>query len=145
MTVPARISLVTLGVHDLAISTAFYEALGWQRARHSTDVVSFFITADSLLGLFPFEHLAADANLPTEGKLAFGGITLSINLESEQAVDMALADAVAAGASLLKPASRSTWGAYTAYYADPDGYPWEVAHNPAFAFAPDGSLAIPPL
>src|SRR5450756_3087891 len=79
MTIPARISLITLGVSDLAASTSFYEALGWRRAEASNDAVSFIITADSVLGLFPFDELAAYANLPTEGKLAFGGITLSIN------------------------------------------------------------------
>ncbi len=144
MTIPARISLITLGVSDLAASTSFYEALGWCRAQASNDAVSFIITADSVLGLFPFDDLAADANLPAEGRPAFGGITLSINLESEIAVDMALADAVAAGGSLVKPAVHTDWGGYSGYFADPDGYPWEVAHNPGFPIGPDGSLNLPP-
>jgi uncharacterized protein len=143
MTIPSRISLVTLGVTDLVASTAFYRSLGWQRAAASNEAITFFITADSVLGLFPYDELADDANLPADERSSFGGVTLAICLESESAVDVALADAVAAGGTLLKPAVRADWGGYSGYFADLDGHPWEIAHNPGFTLGPDGSLDLP--
>ena len=143
MTVPARISIVTLGVEDLARSVAFYLALGWDRSAASQDGISWFRTADSVLGLFPYEELAADAALPAPPRTSFGGITLAINVETEEAVETAMADAVAAGARVIKPAQRTEWGGVSGYFCDPDGYPWEVAHNPFFPINPDGSLDLP--
>src|SRR3990170_1776474 len=97
MTVPARISIVTLGVEDVGRSAAFYEALGWERASSSMDEIAWFRTADSWLGIFGRGDLAADANLPSDAsRHAFGGITLAINVETAEAVDAALAEAVAA-------------------------------------------------
>jgi uncharacterized protein len=142
MSVPARISIVTLGVDDLARSKAFYEALGWELASSVGDEICWFRTADSYLGLFGREELAKDAALRSEPKADFGGITLAINLESEEAVDQAIAEAVSAGARILKPATRLDWGLYSGYVADPDGHPWEFAYNPAFPIGEDGRITI---
>jgi uncharacterized protein len=142
MTVPARISIVTLGVADVARSVRFYEALGWQRASSSMDEIAWFRTADSYLGLFGWNDLATDANLvsPTGG--SFGGITLAINVETRDDVDAALDDAVAAGATILKPGTELPFG-YGGYFADPDGHPWEVCYNPGFPIGDDGRITIP--
>ena len=142
MPIPARISIVTLGVADLPRAVAFYEALGWERATASQTGIAWFHTADSNLGLFPIEHLAADANLPAQ-RARFGGVTLAINVETESAVAAALAAAVSAGATLLKPATRADWGGVSGYFADPDGHPWEIAFNPGFPIDSDGRLRIP--
>lgn len=142
MTVPARISIVTLGVADLPRAVAFYEALGWQRAASSMDEIAWFHTADTNLGLFPAEHLAADANL-APARERFGGVTLAINVATEAEVAAGLEAAVAAGATLLKPATRADWGGVSGYFADPDGHPWEIAFNPAFPIGLDGRVAIP--
>jgi uncharacterized protein len=139
---PARISIVTLGVADLPRAVAFYEALGWQRASASMDEIAWFRTADTNLGLFPSHLLAADARLPPlRGR--FGGITLAINVETPEAVAAGLDAAVAAGGTLLKAATRADWGGVSGYFADPDGHPWEVAFNPAFPIDPDGRVHIP--
>jgi len=140
---PARISIVTLGVADLARSTAFYEALGWQRSTASSHAIVWFRTADSVLGLFPVEDLAADAGVPSEGEPAFRGITLAINLESPDQVDSALTIAVNAGATVVKPPAPTSWGGYSGYFEDPDGHLWELAHNPFFPFTPTGQLDLP--
>jgi uncharacterized protein len=142
MSVPARISIVTLGVDDLARSKAFYEALGWELASSVGDEICWFRTADSYLGLFGREELAKDAGLRSEPKADFGGITLAINLEREEAVDQAIAEAVSAGARILKPATRLDWGLYSGYVADPDGHPWEFAYNPGFPIDEDGRITI---
>lgn len=144
MTIPARISIVTLGVADVALSAAFYERLGWQRAASSMAAIAWFRTADSWLGLFGADALAVEANLGSEpGRPASGGFTLAINVETEAAVATALEAAVAAGATLLKPATSMPWGGVSGYFADPDGHPWEVAWNPAFPIGADGRITIP--
>jgi uncharacterized protein len=142
MSVPARISIVTLGVDNLARSKAFYEALGWEAAGAAGDEICWFRTADSYLGLFDRESLARDAGLRSEPTAEFGGITLAINVESEAAVDAAFEAAAGAGARILKPAEGTDWGGYSGYFADPDGHPWEVAHNPSFPIGDDGRITI---
>ena len=142
MGVPARISIVTLGVDDVARSKAFYEALGWDVAGAVGEDICWFRTSDSYLGLFGREDLARDAALRSEPRAEFGGITLAINVESEEAVDAAFAAAVAAGARILKPATRTDWGGYSGYFADPDGHPWEVAYNPSFPIGEDGRIRV---
>jgi len=142
-TVPARLSIVTLGVADLGRSVAFYAALGWERASSSSEEIAWFRTADSWLGLFPREELAADAALPADPVAPFGGVTLAICVESEADVAPALDAAVAAGGRLLKPATRADWGGLSGYFADPDGHPWEVAHNPFFPLDAAGRITIP--
>jgi len=142
MSVPARISIVTLGVTDVARSVAFYERLGWQRASASMDEIAWFRTADTWLGIFGWDDLAEDANLRDTRRGGFSGVTLAINVESADMVDSALEAAVAAGGSLLKPGTELPFG-YGGYFADPDGHAWEVAHNPSFPIGPDGRIEIP--
>ncbi|HWL90532.1 MAG TPA: VOC family protein [Actinomycetota bacterium] len=142
MSVHARISIVTLGVDDVARSKAFYEALGWEVAGAVGDEICWFKTADSYLGLFDRESLARDAGLRSEPTAEFGGITLAVNVESEAAVDAAFQTAEGAGARILKPAEHSDWGGYSGYFADPDGHPWEVAYNPSFPIGDDGRITI---
>jgi catechol 2,3-dioxygenase-like lactoylglutathione lyase family enzyme len=144
MTLPARLSIVTLGVADLDRSIAFYEALGWKRLSSSVEgSIAWFGTADSTIGLFPWDALSADANLPAEPRAPFGGITLAINVETPEAVAGGLDAAVAAGGTLLKPATIADWGGTSGYFADLDGHPWEVAHNPGFPIDEDGRVRIP--
>jgi catechol 2,3-dioxygenase-like lactoylglutathione lyase family enzyme len=141
--IPARISIVTLGVRDVARSAAFYAALGWERCAASQDSICWFRTADSYLGIYGRDALAADAHLPAAPASPFGGITLAINLDSETAVVASLDAAVAAGGTLLKPAVAADWGGFSGYFADPDGHPWEVAFNPFFPIGEDGRIRIP--
>jgi len=143
MTVPARLGIVTLGVADVARSAAFYETLGWERCAASSDAIAWFRTADTHVGLFPWTELADDAHLPAEPRAGFGGVTLAINVDAADEVAPALAAAVAAGGTLLKPATVTDWGGTSGYFADPDGHPWEIAHNPHFPIDPDGRLRIP--
>ena len=143
MTVPARLGIVTLGVADLTRSVAFYEALGWERCSASSEAIAWFRTADTHVGLFPWHELADDALLPAAPRARFGGITLAINVDAAEEVAVALDAAVAAGGSLLKPATVTDWGGTSGYFADPDGHPWEIAHNPFFPIGEDGRLHIP--
>ncbi len=141
MSIPARASIVTLGVRDVARSVAFYEAIGWERCASSMDEIAWFRTADTYIGLWGWHDLAADANLAAPTRGSFGGITLAINVESQRAVDDALDEAVAAGGSLLKPGTDLPFG-YGGYFADPDGHPWEVCYNPGFPIGEDGRITI---
>jgi uncharacterized protein len=143
MTIPARLGIVTLGVADLARSAAFYEGLGWERCTSSNDEIAWFRTADAHIGLFPWDELADDARLPSGPRAPFGGITLAINVERAADVATSLDAAVAAGATLLKPATEMDWGGTSGYFADPDGHPWEIAHNPHFPLDPAGRVRIP--
>jgi uncharacterized protein len=143
MSIPARLGIVTLGVADLPRAVAFYQALGWERCSSSSDQIAWFRTADTNVGLFPWHELAEDAKLPAEPRARFGGITLAINVESAEVVQPTLDAAVAAGGTLLKPATAMDWGGTSGYFADPDGHPWEVAHNPFFPIAADGRVSIP--
>ena len=143
MTIPARLGLVTLGVADLDRSAAFYRAIGWENASSSIDgVIQWFRTADTNLGLFPYQDLADDAQIASPKRGSFGGITLAINVERPEDVDAAIAAAVEAGGSVLKPGTDAVFGR-SGYFADPDGYPWEVAYNPEFPIGDDGRLTIP--
>ncbi|HET7030788.1 MAG TPA: VOC family protein [Candidatus Limnocylindrales bacterium] len=141
MAVPARISIVTLGVQDVARSARFYEALGWHKSASSMDEIVWFRTADTYLGIWGWKDLAEDAQLfePTRG--SFGGITLAINVESAEIVDQALDEAVAAGGTLLKPGTELPFG-YGGYFADPDGHAWEVCWNRDFPIGADGRITI---
>lgn len=141
MSIPARISIVTIGVADVARSARFYEALGWHRCASSMDKIAWFRTTDSYLGIFGWQDLAADANLFEPSRGSFGGITLAINVETPEMVDAALEDAVTAGGSILNPGTELPFG-YGGYFADPDGHPWEVCHNPGFPIGPDGRITI---
>ena len=137
-----RLSVVTLGVADLGRSRRFYEdGLGWRRANASDEVV-FYQAGGMVLALYPRGALADDAHLPAEGG-GFGGITLAYNARDRREVDAVLAEAAAAGATLLKPAQDVFWGGYSGYFADPDGHPWEVAWNPHWTLDGDGGVRIP--
>ncbi|HVE64762.1 MAG TPA: VOC family protein [Mycobacteriales bacterium] len=142
MSVPARISLITLGVRDVSRATEFYEALGWRRASASTADVTFIQTADSVLALWSAGALAADFGHSDATAPAFRGVSLAINVESESEVERIVAEMAQAGAAVVKEPGPVFWGGYTAHVTDPDGHAWEIAHNPGFAFAPDGSLQL---
>ncbi|MEK6711829.1 MAG: VOC family protein [Nitrospinota bacterium] len=137
-----RLSLITLGVRDLERSRDFYERLGWKRSVRAASGVVFFQAGGMALALYPRAGLARDAQLSPEGS-GFGGIALACNTRTREEVDAVLAEAVAAGARLLKPAQDAFWGGYAGYFADPDGYPWEVAWNPGFGMKEDGSIVLP--
>lgn len=144
MSIPARVSLVTLGVADVDRSTAFYEALGWPLSPASVaGEVSFFNTAGGILALWGREALAADSGQPVDLRGGSRGVALAINLEDRGQVDAALDAAAAAGGSIVKPASSTDWGGYQGYFADVDGHLWEVAHNPGWPIGSDGRPTLP--
>jgi len=137
-----RISIVTLGVADLNRSREFYERLGWRKSMAKSEGIVFFQAGGMALALYPRQELAKDAHLSSDGQ-GFGGITLAFNTRNHEEVDSVLAEAQAAGAKLLKPAQEAFWGGYSGYFSDPDGFLWEVAWNPFFPLAEDGSLKLP--
>jgi predicted lactoylglutathione lyase len=133
-----RISLITLGVRDVAVSAKFYTALGLPKLDFPSEDVAFFSLRGTWLSLYGREALAEDATVTAEGT-GFRGVALAHNLGSEAEVDQLLAEAVAAGATLVKPGQRAFWGGYSGYFADPDGHLWEVAHNPMLWIGPTAS------
>ncbi|MEV6104849.1 VOC family protein [Streptomyces sp. NPDC051940] len=137
-----RVSLITLGVRDLARARAFYEALGW-RGQEVQETV-FFQAGGLGLVLWGRRELAADCGLEklAEGD-GFGGITLAHNVRSPAEVDALMAAAERAGATVTRAARSSELGFYTGVFTDPDGHAWEIAHNPGFPLAADGTLTIP--
>ncbi len=138
-----RITLVTLGVRDLDASRAFYrDGLGWPMSSVSNDDVAFFRTGGVVLSLYPRHLLADDAGVPSDGA-GFPGFALAHNVASKDVVDEVLRTAVGAGARLVKPAVDVFWGGYSGYFADPDGFLWEVAWNPGFPLGPDGTMQVP--
>lgn len=140
--VEPRVSLLTLGVRDLARSRAFYEALGFVASSSSTDGVAFFRAGGVVLGLFGWAELADDAGVAPAGD-GFRGVTLAHNVRERADVAPALAAAEAAGGRIVTPAHDVFWGGHNGYFADPDGHLWEVAWNPFFPLAEDGSLQLP--
>ena len=126
-----RISLVTLGVNDLARARAFYEALGWTGAQQPDDEIVFFQAGGMVFGLWT-----------ALGGHGAPGIELAHNVRTPEEVDAVLAAAVRAGATIARPAAAAEWGGYTGAFADPDGYVWEVAHNPDWTLASDGSVRL---
>ncbi len=127
-----RISIITLGVSNLARSVEFYrDGLGLPLQEGSGDVIAFFETRGTWLALFPREALAADATVPADGT-GFRGFTLAHNVRSRDEVDSLLKTAETSGAKIIKPARDTDWGGYSGYFSDPDGYLWEVAWNPHF-------------
>ncbi|MBU9697821.1 VOC family protein [Rhodobacteraceae bacterium HSP-20] len=138
---PQRITLVTLGTRDLNAARAFYARLGWQE-HGSQEGVAFYQLHGMALALFGLSDLAHDQNRP-DATLGTGAITLAQNFATEAEVDAAFAAALAAGATPLKPPEKVFWGGYSGYWADPEGHVWEVAMNPFWPLAPDGSLTLP--
>jgi len=138
-----RISLITLGVAEAGKSRQFYERLGWKASGASEAAVVFFQLGGMGLALYGREALAEDANVAA-GSGGFGGIALAYNVRRREEVDAVLAEAQQAGGTILKAAQEAFWGGYSGYFADLDGYPWEVAWNPGFGLAEDGALILPP-
>lgn len=137
-----RLSVVTLGVEDLARSREFYETgLGF-RPGAVLDNVAFYQIGGMVLALYPRRLLAEDAQLSESGS-GFGGITLAHNVASKEEVNTVLDQARVAGAVILKEARDVFWGGYSGYFADPDGHPWEIAWNPLWGLQPDGSVHLP--
>ena len=136
-----RVSLVTLGVRDLSTTRRFYEALGWTTGAGPEDDVVFFRAGGLVLGLWGREELAADSGVEDGG--GWGGITLAHNVRSPAEVDAVIEEARAAGATITREPGETFWGGYSGAFADPDGHPWEVAHNPGWTLADDGSVVLP--
>lgn len=136
-----RVSLITLGVTDLARSRAFYEALGWQG--QEVEQTYFVQAGSSAVVLWSRAKLADDAGVSDDGHGGFAGVTLAQNVRSRNEVDAIMAAAGSAGARITKPAAETFYGGYAGYFADPDGHLWEVAHNPGFTLTDDGSLVLP--
>lgn len=142
MTFDPRISMVTLGVADVAAATAFYEKLGFEKSAASQEAVTFFRMKGTVLGLFGRAALAADANVEDAGP-GFSAVTLAHNLGSEAEVDAAYAHALACGATPVKPPEKVFWGGYSGYFADPDGHLWEIAFNPFMQNDENGFMQLP--
>ena len=135
-----RVSLITLGVADLARSRAFYEQLGWRTNAAADDDVVFFQVGGSILALWSRDELTADSGVDDPG--GYGGVTLALNVRSPEEVDAVFAEAREAGAEITRPPSATFWGGYSGVFVDPDGHPWEVAHNPHWTVRDDGTVTL---
>lgn len=142
MSLDARISIVTLGVEDVARATSFYEKLGWTRSASSQDTITFIQLKGTVLGLFSRAALAEDAGVEDTAK-GFSGITLAHNVNSEKGVDAVFKFALTCGATEVKKPEKVFWGGYSGYFADPDGHLWEVAYNPFFPLSAEGHVVLP--
>ena len=137
-----RLSLVTLGVRDLQRARAFYEAIGWRAAAGPDDAdVAFFQAGGTVVALWDRAELAGDSAVEDGG--GWGGVTLAYNTRSAEEVDAVVAEAGAAGATIGKQPGPTFWGGYSGVFIDPDGHPWEVAHNPFWTIGDDGSVTLP--
>jgi uncharacterized protein len=139
-----RISIITLGVSDFGRSLRFYrDGLGWPTGATEGSEIAFFNTAGTRFAIYPLENLIEDISPGwPKARSGFGGITLAHNVRAREEVAAVLAQAEAAGAVILKPAQDAFWGGHSGYFADPDGYCWEVVFAPQFQFAADGSLIL---
>lgn len=138
-----RLSLLTLGVADVARARAFYEKLGFVTSSASTEEVAFFPAGGVVLALFGRAALAKDAGVADSGKAPFSGVALAHNVRTEPEVASTLAAAERAGATIVKPAERAFWGGVSGYFSDPDGHLWEVACNPFFPLDAQGRVTLP--
>lgn len=136
-----RVSLITLGVADLARARAFYEKLGWKSAAAPSEDVVFFQTGGIVVALWDRAQLAEDSTVRDAG--GWGGVTLAHNVRSPAEVDAVIAEAEAAGATIGRRGAATFWGGYSGVFVDPDGHPWEVAHNPFWTIEADGSVRLP--
>jgi catechol 2,3-dioxygenase-like lactoylglutathione lyase family enzyme len=136
-----RLSLVTLGVADVGRSRAFYEGLGWTSNTDPDSDVVFFQAGGMVLALWDRAKLAADSGVEDGG--GWGGVTPAHNVRSPAEVDEVIAEARSAGARIAREPGETFWGGYSAVFVDPDGHPWEIAHNPRWKIAPDGSITLP--
>ena len=135
-----RVSLITLGVADLARARAFYEALGWTTRAGADDDVVFFQTGGMIVALWGRTELADDSGVEDTG--GWGGVTLAHNVRSPAEVDAVIDEARTAGATVQRAGAETFWGGYSGVFVDPDGHPWEVAHNPHWTVAEDGSTLL---
>jgi predicted lactoylglutathione lyase len=136
-----RLSLVTLGVSDLARARGFYEGLGWTTRAEPDDDVVFFQAGGMIVALWGRDQLAEDSAVSDAG--GWGGVTLAYNTRSPEEVDEVIEQARGAGATIGREPAETFWGGYSGVFIDPDGHPWEVAHNPRWAVGDDGSVTLP--
>lgn len=137
-----RLTLVTLGVADIAASRSFYERLGFRASSSSNDHVAFFDAGGVAFAVFGRQALADDAGVDNSPP-AFSGVSLAHNVSSEADVDRVMAEVAEAGARIVKTAQKTFWGGYAGYFADPDGHLWEVAHNPFWPMDEKGRMLLP--
>jgi uncharacterized glyoxalase superfamily protein PhnB len=138
-----RLSLITLGVDDVSRAQAFYEALGWKLGGgvdDETDHVAFFQVGGMIVAVWDRAKLAEDSGVEDSG--GWGGVTLAYNVRSPEEVDTVIEEARAAGASIPRAGAKTFWGGYSGVFVDPDGHPWEVAHNPRWTVHDDGSTTL---
>jgi catechol 2,3-dioxygenase-like lactoylglutathione lyase family enzyme len=135
-----RLSLVTLGVGDLARARAFYEALGWSTGAAPAEDVVFFQAGGMIVALWDRGRLAEDSGVTDGG--GWGGVTFAYNTRSPDEVDAVIDEARAAGAAIVREPGETFWGGYSGVFVDPEGHPWEVAHNPRWTVHDDGSVSL---
>jgi len=138
--VEQRVSLITFGTRDLARARRFYEALGWKPVPDDNDDVFFFQAGGMVVALWDRARLAEDSGV--EDGEGWGGITIAYNCSSPQEVDEVIAQAEGAGATIARRGAETFWGGYSGVFIDPEGHPWEVAHNPGWTLEPDGSISL---
>jgi predicted lactoylglutathione lyase len=137
-----RVNLITLGARDLGRARRFYEAIGWQTNAAPDDDVVFFQAGDMVVALWDRARLAEDSGVEVGG--GWGGVTLALIFGSAAEVDAATEEARAAGATIAREPAETFWGGYSALMIDPDGHPWEIAHNPHWTVTDDGAVQIGP-
>ena len=135
-----RLTLITLGVADLGRARAFYEGLGWKTGAGPDDDVVFFQAGNLVVALWSRESLAEDSGVTDTG--GWGGVTLAHNVRSPAEVDTVIAEAEAAGATIPRHGAETFWGGYSGIFVDPDGHPWEVAHNPHWELTEEGAVRL---
>jgi predicted lactoylglutathione lyase len=135
-----RLSLITLGVADVERAREFYEALGWRTGAEAGDDVVFFQAGGMIVALWDRAKLAEDSCVEDSG--GWGGVTLAYNVNSPEEVDAVISEAESAGATVPRAGAETFWGGYSGLFIDPDGHPWEVAHNPRWTVDEDGSTRL---
>ena len=135
-----RVSLITLGARDLERARRFYEALGWKTGADPGDDVVFFQAGDMVLALWDRAKLAEDSCVEDSG--GWGGVTPALCVGSPEEVDAVIEEARAAGAMIGREPAETFWGGYSSIFIDPEGHPWEIAHNPHWTLTPDGGVRL---
>ena len=135
-----RLSLVTLGVRDLGRARSFYEAMGWRTGAAPDEDVVFFQAGGIIVALWDRAALAEDSTVEDSG--GWGGVTLAYNVSSSEEVDAVIDEARTAGATIGREPAKTFWGGYSGVFLDPEGHPWEIAHNPHWTVGPDGSTRL---
>jgi len=144
--VAPNFAIVTLGVTELERSIRFYRDLGWEQRGDVGNGIVWFKTSGTWVGLYGYEALAEDVRIKpvaADEQPAYRGVTLAINLPTEDAVDLAFVRVREVGGTIVKPPTRAEWGGYSGYFADPDGILWEIAYNPGFPIDEHGRIEIP--